>query len=89
MKKFALAMASAGAFGAITLGLALFHQSPQRQDALARQLDDPALRTLVPGPGLHVPVACVVERGVARMQVEAGLPAIEQRDQLAWLFAGQ
>ncbi len=41
------------------------------------------------GPGLHVPVTRVVERRVLRVQVEAGLPAFEQRFELARLLAGQ
>jgi hypothetical protein len=60
----------------------LRHQPLERQDALARELDDPALRTFVLRPGLHVPVARIVERGIFRVQVETGLPAVEQGLQL-------
>jgi hypothetical protein len=49
---------------AIALGLALLDDAFEREDAFARELDDPALRTFVSGPGLHVPVAFFVERGI-------------------------
>ncbi len=75
--------------GGITFVLTLRDDALQRQDALARQLDDPALRAFVLRPGLHVPVARVVERRITGMQVEADLPAFEQRFELARLFAGQ
>ncbi len=75
--------------GAIALAETLRHDALQRQDAFARQLDDPALRPLVFRPGLHVPVPRVVERGITGMQVEADLPAFEQRFDLARLLAGQ
>ena len=75
--------------GTIAFGLALRDDALEREDALACELDDPALRPFVFGPGLHVPVARVVERRVLGVQVETGLPAFEQRFELAWLFAGQ
>jgi hypothetical protein len=67
----------------------LRHDALEREDAFARQLDDPALRALVFRPRLHVPVTRVVERGVTGVQVEAGLPALEQRVEFARLFARQ
>ena len=75
--------------GAITFGLALRDDALEREDALARELDDPALRPFVFGPRLHVPVARVIERRISGVQIEAGLPAFEQRFELAGLFAGK
>ena len=73
---------------AVAFGLALRDDALEREDAFARELDDPALRPLVFGPRLHVPVTRVIERGIFGVQVEAGLPAFEQRFELACLFAG-
>ena len=66
---------------------ALRDDALEREDALACELDDPALRAFVLRPRLHVPVARIVERGISGMQVETGLPAIEQRFEFARLFA--
>ena len=75
--------------GAVAFGLALRDEALEREDSFARELDDPALRPFVFGPRLHVPVARVIERRVFGVQIEAGLPAFEQRFELAGLFAGQ
>ena len=74
--------------GTVTFGLALRDEALERDDSFACELDDPALRSFVFGPGLHVPVAGVIERRIFGVQIEAGLPAFEQRFELTGLVAG-
>ena len=57
---------------------ALLEVVPELAHALSRQVDDPSVGTLMLRPGLYLRVLGVAQLEVARMEVEAGGPAIEK-----------
>ena len=57
---------------------ARLHDVLEVGEALAREVYDPLGRALVIGPGLHQPVLVLGQVGIARVQVEALLPFLQE-----------